>query len=173
MKEEELLIHQTYCQLLISEQAKTKSITDKLADINILSCNGMIFNDSTRIIKNYYFMKNQFYNAYELLDIEPNSTADQIKKAYKKKSMEFHPDKHDGSKPANAMFQIITRCKDILLDPETRSQHDYALGFKVKPTPQPERVVINKTEKETDWGAVVGVGLAGLLIGMFLGGDSK
>ena len=113
-------------------------------------------------------MNHPFFDAYELLEISPNATDTEIKKAYKLKSMEYHPDKHGNSKPSNSMFRIITRCKEILLDPKTRLEHDYALGFKSKPEPKPEieTVYIDRVETETNWGAVIGVGLAGVLLGV-------
>lgn len=113
-------------------------------------------------------MNHSFFDAYELLEISPNATKEEIKKAYKKKSLEYHPDKHSNSKPSNTMFRIITRCKEILLDPKLRLEHDYALGFKIKPEPGPETVYIDRVETETNWGAVIGAGVAGLLLGMVL-----
>ena len=111
-------------------------------------------------------MDHPFFDAYELLEISPNATDQEIKKAYKKKSLEYHPDKHNNSRPSNTMFRIITRCKEILLDPKLRLEHDYALGFKVKP--EPETIYIDRVETETNWGAVVGAGVAGVLLGIAL-----
>ena len=113
-------------------------------------------------------MDHPFIDAYELLDISPNATNEEIKKAYKKKSLEFHPDKHGNSSPSTVMFRIITRCKEILLDPKMRLEHDYALGFKQKPEPEPETIYIERVETETNWGAVIGAGLAGVLIGVVM-----
>ncbi|MFK7783931.1 MAG: J domain-containing protein [Crocinitomicaceae bacterium] len=113
-------------------------------------------------------MDHPFFDAYELLDISPNATDLEIKKAYKKKSLEYHPDKHSNSKPSNTMFRIITRCKEILLDPKLRLEHDYALGFKIQPEAEPETIYIDRVETETNWGAVVGAGVAGVLLGLAL-----
>ena len=110
-------------------------------------------------------MDHPFFDAYELLDISPDATNAEIKRAYKQKSLEYHPDKHSNSKPSNTMFRIIKRCKEILLDRELRLEHDYALGFKIKPVPEPETIYIDRVETETDWGAVIGAGLTGILIG--------
>lgn len=111
-------------------------------------------------------MNHPFFDAYELLEISPNATNEEIKKAYKKKSLEYHPDKYDNSKPSNTMFRIITRCKDILLNPTSRLEHDYTLGFKAKPLPEPETIYIDRVEKETNWGAVIGTGIAGAILGI-------
>ena len=112
-------------------------------------------------------MSQQFFNAYDLLDLPTNATNVEIKKAYKKKAFEFHPDKHGNSAPANTLFQLITRAKVILLDPLARLKHDYANGIKQKPIdrPAPEIIYINESKDETDWGTIIGVGILGLAIG--------
>lgn len=118
-------------------------------------------------------MKNErFFNAYELLDIQPNATNEDVKKAYRKKSLEFHPDKHNNSHPATTMFDLITRAKNVLLDPHSRLQHDYETGIRQKPQPKPEvrveKQIVRKVQKETDWGTVIGVGLLGILLGSYI-----
>ncbi|MDG1333940.1 MAG: hypothetical protein P8P74_16505 [Crocinitomicaceae bacterium] len=70
--------------------------------------------------------------------------------------------------PSNTMFRIINRCKEVLLDPKLRLEHDYALGFKIKPEPEPETIYIDRVETETDWGVVIGAGVAGVLLGIAL-----
>jgi curved DNA-binding protein CbpA len=112
-------------------------------------------------------MTQQFFNAYELLDVKTNASNAEIKKAYKQKALEFHPDKHGNSAPANKLFQMITTAKDLLLNPSARLNHDYAHGIKQKPiiTPEPEVIYINETRNETDWGTIIGAGLVGLAIG--------
>lgn len=112
-------------------------------------------------------MSQHFFNAYELLEVNTNASITEIKKAYKKKALEFHPDKHFNSAPANKLFQLISRAKDILINPSSRLEHDYAIGIKKKPTvtPEPEVIYINETQYETDWGTIIGAGLVGLVIG--------
>lgn len=112
-------------------------------------------------------MQNNFFNAYELLDVKPSATDAQIKKAYKLKAQEFHPDKYNNSHPATVLFKLIVRAKEILLDPKTRLEHDYAMGIKTKPfvQPQPEVIYIKEYEPETDWGSIIGAGLLGMAIG--------
>ncbi|MFZ5553089.1 MAG: J domain-containing protein [Bacteroidota bacterium] len=119
-------------------------------------------------------------NFYELLGINSNATTDEINKAYRKKSMEFHPDKHNGSAPADAMFKMITLAKDTLLNPFKRLEHDYNVGIKKRPEPAPKvikvEVPVEKTrtvvKKESDVGAIVGWGLLALIAGIALGSGS-
>ncbi|NOQ70856.1 MAG: DnaJ domain-containing protein [Crocinitomix sp.] len=113
-------------------------------------------------------MSQYIFNAYELLEVNTKATIPEIKKGYKRKALEFHPDKHFNSAPANKLFQLISSAKDILLDPSSRLQHDYAIGIKQKPiiTPEPEVIYINETRDETDWGSIIGAGLVGLAIGV-------
>ena len=120
-------------------------------------------------------MNHPFFDAYELLEISPLATNAEIKKAYKKKSLEYHPDKNSNSKPSNTMFRIVTRCKEILLDPKLRLEHDYALGFKIKPEPkiETETIYIDRVETETNWGAIIGAGVAGILIGAMISKKNK
>lgn len=105
------------------------------------------------------------FNAYELLEVLPTATENQIKAAFKKKALEFHPDKNDNTKAANVLFTILTHAKDVLLDPAKRLQHDYIQGIKVKPKPQVETVYRNKEEYQSDWGSLLIAGVAGLAIG--------
>lgn len=115
-------------------------------------------------------MSIQLFNAYELLDVKTNASNAEIKKAYKQKALEFHPDKHGNSIPANTLFQLITRAKEILLDPSSRLNHDYANDIKQKPTitPEPEVIYVNESQNETDWGTIIGAGLVGLALGAAL-----
>lgn len=62
---------------------------------------------------------------YNRLEIEPNATEPEIKKAYNRLSKIWHPDKNIENKDeANKKFLEITEAKDILLDSNKRSQYD-------------------------------------------------
>lgn len=117
-------------------------------------------------------------NAYQLLGIQTKATDEDIKKAYRKLSLEYHPDKHNNASPATAMFNIITQAKNVLLDPVSRLEHDYALGIKNRPEPEPKtrikKVYVKEDKSDVGMGTVVAVGLVGLLLGvLFSGGDSE
>lgn len=107
------------------------------------------------------------FNAYELLDIFPNATELEIKKAFKLKAQELHPDKFQNAKPANILFNILVQAKDILLDPSKRLAHDYAHGIKKKPRLREETIDNNTYEASpaADWGSLILAGIAGIAIG--------
>jgi molecular chaperone DnaJ len=61
---------------------------------------------------------------YELLGIDRNATADDIKKAYRKLAMKYHPDKNPGNKEAEHHFKEINEAYDVLKDEQKRSAYD-------------------------------------------------
>ena len=66
-------------------------------------------------------MKKDFY---EILGIAKNADAAAIKKAYRKKAIEFHPDKNPGDKAAEENFKLAAEAYEILSDPAKRSKYD-------------------------------------------------
>ena len=63
-------------------------------------------------------------NSYEILNIDNNCPHDEIKRAYRKMSMKFHPDKNPGDETATAKFQEITRAYNEIETVEKRRQYD-------------------------------------------------
>ena len=61
---------------------------------------------------------------YALLDVSREATAEEIKKAYRKKALEFHPDRNQGSKEAEEQFKLVTEAYEVLRDPEKRGRYD-------------------------------------------------
>lgn len=61
---------------------------------------------------------------YEVLWVNKNSTKDEIKKAYKKKAMEYHPDRNRNNPNAEEMFKKINSAYDTLSDDNKRKQYD-------------------------------------------------
>jgi len=64
-------------------------------------------------------------NLYEILGVEENATLDDIKKAYRKKAKELHPDKGGDEEP----FKKISSAYDILSDQNKRSNYDNQRKF--------------------------------------------
>jgi molecular chaperone DnaJ len=67
---------------------------------------------------------------YSILGIAKGAPADEIKKAYRKKAMEHHPDRNPGDKEAEEKFKLASRAYEVLSDPTKRQQYD-AVGHAV------------------------------------------
>eukprot|EP00118_Oscarella_pearsei_P026521 m.310039 g.310039 ORF g.310039 m.310039 type:complete len:183 (+) comp49221_c0_seq1:81-629(+) len=61
---------------------------------------------------------------YEILGIEKDATAEQIKKAYRKKALKYHPDKNPDDPSAAEKFKVVNRAHSILMDEKKRSIYD-------------------------------------------------
>ena len=68
--------------------------------------------------------KNQGRDFYKILGVKRNATQAEIKKAYRKLSLKYHPDKNPGDEEALAMFQEINAANEVLADQEKRRKYD-------------------------------------------------
>ena len=61
---------------------------------------------------------------YKTLGIEKNATSEDIKKAYRKLALQYHPDKNKGDKIAEEKFKAVNEANSVLIDPEKRKLYD-------------------------------------------------
>lgn len=68
-------------------------------------------------------MQNQ-QDFYEILGVAKSSTPDEIKKAYRKLAMQFHPDKNPGDKEAEEKFKAAASAYEVLSNADKRARYD-------------------------------------------------
>lgn len=61
---------------------------------------------------------------YEILGVSKSASADEIKKAYRKVAMQYHPDRNPGDKAAEEKFKEAAEAYEILSDADKRAQYD-------------------------------------------------
>ncbi len=61
---------------------------------------------------------------YEVLGVSKNATADEIKKAYRKKAIQYHPDRNPGDKDAEEKFKEAAEAYGVLSDADKRARYD-------------------------------------------------
>ena len=65
---------------------------------------------------------------YEVLGVDKNASEDDIKRAYRKLAIKYHPDRNPGDKVAEEKFKEAAEAYDVLHDPQKRQQYDQ-FGF--------------------------------------------
>lgn len=66
----------------------------------------------------------EYKDYYKVLEIDKKASQDEIKKAFRKLALKYHPDKNPGNKEAEEKFKLINEANQVLGDPEKRKKYD-------------------------------------------------
>ena len=69
-------------------------------------------------------MSVDYKDYYKILGVERSASEDEIKKAYRKLALKYHPDHNPGDKSAEAKFKDVGEAYEVLGDPQKRKQYD-------------------------------------------------
>ncbi|MFI3268727.1 MAG: DnaJ domain-containing protein, partial [Rikenellaceae bacterium] len=61
---------------------------------------------------------------YEVLEVDKSASADEIKKAYRKAAIKYHPDKNPGDKAAEDKFKEAAEAYDVLSNADKKARYD-------------------------------------------------
>ncbi len=67
----------------------------------------------------------EYKDYYQILGVPKNASQEEIKKAYRKLAVKYHPDKHKGDKNAEEKFKQISEAYEVMKDPEKRKRYDH------------------------------------------------
>jgi DnaJ family protein B protein 4 len=75
---------------------------------------------------------------YDALNVKPDASQDDIKKAYRKAALKYHPDKNKDDPKSAEKFKEVSQAYEVLSDPEKRKVYDqYGLEFLLRGGPAP------------------------------------
>jgi len=91
------------------------------------------------------------FDYYTILGLKQDATADDIKRAYRRMAMKYHPDKNPGDKEAEAMFKLCAEAYEVLSDIEKRETYDCFEHPKVKVKESATKVKPDFNSIFVDW----------------------
>jgi len=68
-------------------------------------------------------------NYYQILEVSETADIQEIKAAYKRLAMQFHPDRNPGDREAEEQFKQVNNAYQVLSDPQARTQYDIQISF--------------------------------------------
>ena len=78
---------------------------------------------------------------YEVLGTDRNASDEEIKKAYRKLALKYHPDRNPHDKTSEDKFKELGEAYEVLIDPQTRAAYDrYGHAALRLPRPRPGRI---------------------------------
>src|SRR6187200_978395 len=66
----------------------------------------------------------EYKDYYQVLGVDKKASQDEIKKAFRKLAVKYHPDKNAGNKEAEAKFKEINEANEVIGDPAKRKKYD-------------------------------------------------
>ena len=67
----------------------------------------------------------EYKDYYKILGVDKKASQDDIKKAYRKMAVQYHPDKNPGNKEAEEKFKLANEAHEVLGDPEKKEKIRY------------------------------------------------